>query len=119
MPSRAATWFAPTHTCPPEYAAAPPSTLDDSNTVTSRPASAAPTAVASPDKPPPATTTRRPAIAPGAGMVPAGLSVTGTSSSRHLPCWRGASWPRRRDQRRSYLVLAKDLLGQGVPVGGG
>src|SRR2546430_15808448 len=45
MPPRAATWFAPPHPCPPEYAAAPPSTPEDSNTVTSRPSNAAPTAV--------------------------------------------------------------------------
>ena len=50
-PARAATWPAPTQTCPPGYDEAPPSSSAASNSTARRPPNATPSAVAMPDRP--------------------------------------------------------------------
>jgi hypothetical protein len=57
MPARAATWFAPTHTCPPDHAAAPPTLSLASKTTDRRPRRAVVNATARPDRPAPTTIT--------------------------------------------------------------
>src|ERR1700712_1816349 len=57
MPSRAATWLAPTQTRPPDQAPAPPTWSAASRTVAGRPRSATPSPVARPERPAPTTRT--------------------------------------------------------------